>query len=466
MNPAPAPAACNAPSPYHPASSPDFVPRELLRGLQSERLRRVVGQVYEHVPMYRQRMQKHALTPAEIHGIDDLAKLPLTTEADLRDAYPTGMFAALPQQIARLHATGTKGAVPFSLGRKLGQSPAVGQSPIVVAYTRRDLEVWTEVVVRALACCGVHQGDTILNACGYDLFADALGLHYGAERLGVTVVPVFGSDAGRHIAMLKDFGVSTICCTPTYFLSLVERAERLGVRVRDLALRAGIFVGEAWSEALRQRIEEAAGIRAYNLYGLPEAIGPGMGAECTCRNGLHLFEDHFYPEVIEPASGEPLPDGREGELVLTTLSKEAMLLIRYRTGDLTTIAAEPCPCGRTVRRIARIARRSDDRIVIQGVGVYPAEIEAALLAVEGTLPQYQIVLTREKGLDQVEVQVEVTSRDFSDRVGEVEALQGRFARAIERALGIGVAVRLVEPHAIDRNAAQGRRVIDKRGALP
>jgi phenylacetate-CoA ligase len=462
MNPAPAPApVSDSPSPYHPASSPDFVPRELLRGLQAERLRRVVAQVYEHVPMYRQRMQKHGRTPAEIRGLDDLPQLPFTVKADLYDAYPAGMFGVSAQQISRLYAPDGKGTVPFSPGRKSGQSPTT----IVAAYTRRDLEVWAEVVVRALACCGVHEGDTILNACGYDLFADALGLHYGAERLGATVFPVFGSDAGRHVAMLKDFGVSTICCTPAYFLCLIERAETLGVRMRDLPLRAGIFVGEAWNEALRQWIEDAAGIRAYDLYGLPEVIGPGMGAECHCRNGLHLFEDHFYPEVVDPATGETLPDGREGELVLTTLSKEAMPLIRYRTGELTTIAAEPCPCGRTMRRIARIGRRSDDLIVVQGVNVCPAEIEAALLAVDETLPQYQIVLTRENGLDQIEVQVEITSRVFSDRVGAVEALQSRLARAVERALGIDAAVRLVEAHAIDRNAAQGNRVVDKRGTL-
>jgi phenylacetate-CoA ligase len=445
MNPATI-AARDAPPTFHPASSPDYVPREQLRGLQSQRLRQVVAQACEHVPLYRQRMQKHGLTPAEIRGVDDIHRLPFTVQTDLRDAYPFGMFAVPIQQILRLHLAGG------STGK-----------PIAVAYTRRDLEVWTEVVVRCLACCGVRAGDILQNACGHDLLSDGLGLHAGAQTLGATVIPLCGGDAARQIMMLKDCGVSAICSTPSYFLFLLEQAQKIGVDLRELPLRAGAFVAEPWSEALRRRIEESAGIKAYDIYGLPEIIGLGVGAECCQQHGLHIFEDHFYPEIVDPLSGDPLPAGQEGELVLTTLSKEAMPLIRYRTRELTAILAEPCPCGRTLRRIQRIIRHGNEMFVVQGVNLFPAEIDAALLAVEGTLPHYQIVLSQEQGRDQVEVQIEVTPQVFSDRVGAMEALQSKLAQQIERTLGIGVAVRLVEPHTLQRSQGAGGRVVDKRG---
>jgi len=439
-------AAKDASAPFHPASSPDYVPREPLRGLQSQRLRQVVWAAYEHVSPYRQRMHKHGLTPAEIRGVDDLARLPFTVKADLSDAYPFGMFAVPIQQVVRLHPPGG------SYG-----------NPAIVAYTRRDLEAWAELLVRSLASCGIRQGDIVQNACGHNLLTDGLGLHYAAETLAATVVPLSGGDADHQVVLMKDFGVSAICSTPSYFLHLVERAEKAGVDLRELPLRVGAFVGEPWSEAMRQRIEESAGIKAYDIYGPPEVIGPGVGAECCHQDGLHVFEDHFYPEIIDPETGDPLPDGQEGELVLTTLTREAMPMIRYRTRDLTAIVAEPCPCGRTMRRIQRIARPSDDMFVVQGVNVFPAQIEAALLAVEGTLPHYQIVLTQEKGLDQVEVEIEVTPQIFSDRVGAMESLQSKLAHEIEHALGIGVAVRLVEPHTIERSQGKAKRVIDKRG---
>jgi phenylacetate-CoA ligase len=354
-------------------------------------------------------------------------------------------------------------AVP--LHRVLRMHP-IGGGPgqrILAAYTHRDLAAWSELVVRCLACCGVARGDVIQNACPYELFTDGPGLHYAGECLGATVVPIAGG-AARQLAVMKDFGVSILCSTPSFLVYLLERAEKTGVDVRGLPLRAGVLVGEPFSEAMRRRIEESAGIKAYDVYGLPEAIGPGMAVECRHQSGLHVFEDHFYPEIVDPVSGAPRADGEEGELVLTTLSKEAMPLVRYRTGDLTAMVPEPCPCGRTLRRIRRIDRRAQEMFVIQGVTVYPSQIEAALLAVEGAMPPYQLVLTQEGGLDQLEVQIEVTSRILSDRVGAMESLQSRLAEEIEKGLGISVPVRLVEPHAIERSQGKGRRVVDRRGA--
>ena len=430
---------------FHPASATDYLPRQQLHDLQSQRLQRMVCQAFEHVPLYRERMQELGVRPEQICDIGDVARLPFTVKADLRDTYPFGLFAVPMHQIVRLHASsGTTG------------------KPIVVAYTQHDVDVWAEVVVRCLVGYGLHRGDVIQNAYGYGLFTGGLGLHYGAEALGATVVPVSGGNSDRQIMLMKDFGVSAISCTPSYFLHIIERAQEMGVDMRELPLRAGAFGAEPWSEGMRQRIEQGAGIKAYDIYGLSEIVGPGVGGECCCQNGVHIFEDHFYPEIIDPTTGKPLPDGQEGELVLTTLSKEAMPMLRYRTRDLTTIMTEPCPCGRTIRRIARIGRRSDDMFIIRGVNVFPSQIEAAMLAVEGTLPHYQIVLTREKGLDQVEVQIEVTPEIFSDRVGALETLQSKLAAQIDRTLGIRVAVRLVEPHTIERSQGKAKRVIDRR----
>jgi phenylacetate-CoA ligase len=433
---------------FQPASSPDYVPREQLRDLQSHRLRQVVRQTYEQVAAYRQRMQKRGLTPEAIRTIDDLGQLPFTSQADLSAGYPLGLLAVPLAQVARLqHPSGTAG------------------QPIVVAYTRRDLDVWTEVVVRSLAACGVGPGDILQNACGgYDLFTDGLGLHAGAERLGATVIPISGGDADRQLMVLKDCGVSAICCPPSYFLYLLERAEKTGIDLRGLPLRAAALVTESWSESIRQRIEAAAGIKAYDIYGVPELIGPGVGAECCHQHGLHLWEDHFYPEIVDPATGQPLPDGQEGELVLTTLSREALPLIRFRTRDLTAVIAEPCPCGRTMRRIRRIGRHGEDMFVVQGVTVRLSQIEAALRSVTGLVPDYLVVLTQEQGLDQAEVQVEVTPQIISDRVSAMEALQGKLAQEVEHMLGIRVAVRLVEPRTIQRSRGQGKRVVDQRGA--
>ena len=398
MNPA-TKAVADAWAPFQPASSLDYVPREQLRGLQSERLRQVVERAYEHVPVYHQRMQKRGLTPADIRGVDDLPRLPFTTESDLSDAYPFAMLAVPVGQIVRINPlAGTTG------------------KPLVVAYTRRDLEMWTELMIRSLACCGIHHGDVLQNACVGELFADGLGLHQAAEALGATVIPVSG-DIDRQLMAMKDLGVSAVCSTPSQFLHLAERAEKLGVSLRELPLRAGIFLAELWNEATRRQIEDVAAIKAYDLYRLPDVIGPGVGAECIHQNGLHVFEDHLCPEIVDPVSGAVLPDGQEGELVLTTLSKEAMPLVRYRTRDCTALMTELCPCGRTLRRIRRIGRRSDNVFLIQGVHVFPAQIEAALRAVEGTLPHYQIVLTQER--DSIGPRCRSRSRRTSSAIASV-----------------------------------------------
>jgi phenylacetate-CoA ligase len=430
---------------FHPASSPDYLPREQLRQLQSTRLRNMIRRAYEHVELFRQRMQRRGLKPDDIRDVEDLPRLDFTVKADLRDTYPFGLFASPMNEIVRLHASsGTTG------------------KPIVVAYSQSDIDVWTNVITRSLASYGLDCGDIIQNSYGYGLFTGGLGLHYGAEALGATVIPTSGGNTDRQIMVMKDFGVSAISCTPSYFLHIIERAEEIGVDLRQLPLRVGVFGAEPWTEGMRTRIEEASGIKAYDIYGLSEIIGPGVGAECRVQDGLHIFEDHFYPEIIDPDTGEPLPDGQQGELVLTTLSKEAMPIVRYRTRDITSIHTEPCPCGRTIRRIRRITHRSDDMFIIRGVNVFPSQIETALLATEGTLPHYQIVLTRHKGLDQVEVQVEVTGEMFSDTVSTLERLQAKLAKQIEHTLGIHVTVTLVEPHTLQRSEGKAKRVIDKR----
>lgn len=430
---------------FHPVSAPDFLPEQQLREVQLRRLKAVVTRAYEKVPLYRQRLEERGLTPESIQGLTDIAKLPFTVKADLRDTYPFGLFASPMTDVVRLHASsGTTG------------------KPIVVAYTREDVDVWAEVMTRTLAACGLHRGDIVQNAFGYGLFTGGLGAHYGAETLGATVIPISGGNTDRQIMVLRDFGVTAICATPSYFMHLAEKAQEMGVDLKEMPLRVGVFGAEPWSDAMRARIEADTGIRAFDIYGLSEIIGPGVASECSQHEGLHVFEDHFYPEIIDPETGEPLPDGEEGELVLTTLSKKAMPMIRYRTRDITAILPERCGCGRTIRRIRRIGRRSDDMFIIRGVNVYPSQVEAALLNVEGTLPHYQIILTRDHGLDQMSVEVEVTPEVFSDKVRALEEVRSRLAHAIEHILGIRVGLRLVGPHTIPRSEGKAKRVIDRR----
>jgi phenylacetate-CoA ligase len=433
------------PGGFNPVSAPDYLPKTQLQDLQLRRLKAVVTRAYDHVELFRSRMKERGVTPADVRSLDDIVKLPFTVKTDLRDTYPFGLFASPMQEIVRLHASsGTTG------------------KPIVVAYTREDLDVWASVIMRSFACCGLHRGDIIQNAYGYGLFTGGLGAHYGAEALGATVIPISGGNSERQIMVMKDFGVTAICCTPSYFTHLIEYASDHGIDMKQLPLRAGIFGAEPWTEEMRKRIQASTNIKAYDIYGLSEIIGPGVGNECAFQDGLHIFEDHFYPEIVDPVTDKPCPDGVEGELVLTTLSKKAMPVLRYRTHDMTSLRTDVCPCGRTIRRINRIGRRSDDMFIIRGVNVFPSQVEAALLNVEGTLPHYQIILTREKGLDNMEVQIEVTSAIFSDKVRSLETLQKKLADAVEHTLGIRVAVRLVEPQTIERSQGKAKRVLDKR----
>lgn len=432
-------------TPIHPASAPDYLPRPQLQATQLHRLQVIVRRAYENVDLFRQRMNERGLTPDVVESLADIAKLPFTVKTDLRDTYPFGLFASPLSDVVRLHASsGTTG------------------KPIVVAYTQGDMDVWTSVMVRTFAACGVRRGDVVQNAYGYGLFTGGLGAHYGAEALGATVIPISGGNSDRQIMVMKDFGSTAICATPSYFLHLIESAAEKGIAMKDLPLKAGIFGAEPWTEAMRERIEATSGIKAYDIYGLSEIIGPGVASECCAQSGLHVFEDHFYPEIIDPETGDVLPEGEQGELVFTTLSKQAMPMIRYRTRDITHFITEPCACGRTIRRIRRVSARSDDMMIIRGVNVFPSQIEEALLSVEGTLPHYQIVLERVKDLDQIEVQVEVTKEFFTDRVGSMEQLQQTLGESIASVIGIRAKVTLVEPHTIQRSQGKAKRVIDNR----
>ncbi len=435
----------DAGSPVHPVSAPDFLPVEQLRALQLHRLQVIVKRAYDHVGLFRQRMVERGVKPEHIRTLSDVKLLPFTVKTDLRDTYPFGLFASPMSEIVRLHASsGTTG------------------KPIVVAYTHEDIEVWASVMVRSFAACGLGPGDIIQNAYGYGLFTGGLGAHYGAEALGATVIPISGGNTDRQIMLMQDFGVTAICCTPSYFIHMIERAGDMGVDMKKLPLKAGVFGAEPWTEGMRERIEAATNVKAFDIYGLSEIIGPGVANECLEQAGPHIFEDHFLAEIIDPETGDVLPDGAEGELVFTTLSKWAMPMIRYRTRDITTLDPEPCKCGRTIKRIRRIGRRSDDMFIIRGVNVFPSQVEAALLKVEGTLPHYQIVLTRNKGLDDMEVQVEVTPEVFSDTIGALENVRKAIGQAIERILGVRVKVSLVQPHTIQRSEGKAKRVIDKR----
>lgn len=438
-------AQTNSPQPHHHVSSTDYLPIERLRQLQTQRLQHIVRLAYDNVALYRERMDQRGVRPNDIQSIDDIQRLPYTVKNDLRDTYPYGMFAVPMSEVVRVHASsGTTG------------------KPIVVAYNEADIGVWTNAMVRALAAYGLHRGDILQNSYGYGLFTGGLGLHYGGEGLGATVIPTSGGATDRQIMIMKDFGVSAISCTPSYFLRLIDRAAEMGIDIRELPVRVGIFGAEPWTEQMRVRIEEAAGIKAYDIYGLSEIVGPGVGAECCAQQGVHIFEDYFYPEIIDPDTEEPLPDGEPGELVLTTLGKEAMPMLRYRTRDITTIVPEPCPCGRTIRRIRRITHRSDDMLIIRGVNVYPSQIETALLAVEGTLPHYQIIVNRENNLDQLEVLVEVTQDVFSDRVGALVELQKNIEHEVEQTLRVRGKITLVEPNTLQRSEGKAKRVLDQR----
>lgn len=430
---------------FHPDSALDFLPVGHMRELQLQRLQAVVRLAYDKVKLVRERMDKKGVKPEDIHSLKDIALLPFMQKTDLRDTYPYGLFAVDMSEVIRLHASsGTTG------------------KPIVVGYTAEDLAVWESTVRRALLMYGVRRGDIVQVSYGYGLFTGGLGAHGGAQSLGCTVVPASGGNTERQVMLLKDFGVTAMACTPSYFIHVVEQAQKMGIDMHTLPLRFGIFGAEPWSEQMRKFIQENTNVEAFDIYGLSEIAGPGVGGECPAHAGIHIFEDHYYPEIVDPETGEPLPDGQEGELVLTTLSKRAMPILRYRTHDITKIISEPCPCGRTIRRIARIGRRSDDMFIIRGVNVFPSQIEVALMNMPEVSPNYRIILTREKELDNVLVEVEIKPEFFTDSIAELESIRRRAREAIAKIVGIRMEVKIVEPNTIARSEGKAKRVIDMR----
>ena len=419
--------------------------REEMRECQSNRLVDTIQRIYHNVPAYREKMQHAHLVPEDIKTIDDLSKLPFTTKQDLRDNYPFGMFAVPMSEIVRVHASsGTTG------------------KPTVVGYTRKDLATWSEVIARTLTCAGVHRQDVVHIAYGYGLFTGGLGLHYGSEKVGATVIPISGGNTQRQIQLMHDFGSTVLACTPSYALYLAEAIDESPYKREQLKLRVGVFGAEPWTETMRKEIEEKLHIKAIDIFGLSEVIGPGVSSECEYQCGLHVFEDHFIPEIIDPKTLEVLPEGELGELVFTCITKEALPLIRYRTRDLTRLHHEKCKCGRTLVRMEKCTGRSDDMLIIRGVNVFPSQIEEVLLKVEGIQPHYLITVDRLHNLDIMQVQVEVEQEYFTDRISELQGLTKKLQHSLESALGIGVDVKLVEPKTIQRSEGKAKRVIDNR----
>ena len=423
----------------------ECMPRNQLEELKLRRLKETVFRVYAFVPSYREKMDAAGIKPYDIQKLDDLKYLPFTTKQDLRDNYPFGLFAVPMSEVVRIHSSsGTTG------------------KPTVVGYTRKDLYTWSELMARALTCAGATRHSIIQNAYGYGLFTGGLGIHYGAELIGASVIPSSGGNTKRQIMLMQDFGTTVLTCTPSYALYMYDVMTEMGVSPKNLKLKAGIFGAEPWSENMRKDIENKLEIDAYDIYGLSEVIGPGVGIECSCKNGLHIFEDHFIPEIIDPGTGEVLSPGNEGELVLTTITKEAFPIIRYRTRDLTDLTYDPCPCGRTHVRMKKVLGRSDDMIIVRGVNVFPSMVESVLLSIAGVEPHYLLVVDRVGTLDELEVWVEVSERFFSDQVRKLEELGRTIQKELESALGILVKVRLVEPKSLERFEGKAKRVLDKR----
>jgi len=424
----------------------ETLPREALEALQLKRLVATAKRVYARVPFYKKTFDGAGIKPADIKSLKDLRRLPFTNKIDLRDNYPFGLFAVPMEQVVRIHASsGTTG------------------KPTVVGYTRRDINTWAELMARSLAAAGAHKNDIIHNAYGYGLFTGGLGVHYGAEKLGASVIPISGGNSKRQIVIMQDFGSTVLTCTPSYALSLAETAEEMGVDFKKLKLKVGIFGAEPWSEKMRDDIERKLNIQAIDIYGLSEVMGPGVSIECLeAKRGLHVFEDHFIPEIIDPKNGEVLPYGQKGELVFTTITKEAFPLIRYRTRDISVLYAEPCKCGRTHVRMERVSGRSDDMLIIRGVNVFPSQIESVLMNIEGVEPHYLLIVDRQGALDTLEVHVEVNEKVFSDEVKNLQSLGRRIEKDIKDLLGVNAGVKLVEPKTIQRSEGKAQRVIDKR----
>jgi len=423
----------------------ECMPREELEKLQLRRLKETVYRVYAFVPAYKEKMDQVGIKPDDINSLDDLQKLPFTTKQDLRDNYPFGMFALPMSEVVRVHSSsGTTG------------------KPTVVGYSRRDIDIWAELMARALTSAGANRHSIIQNSYGYGLFTGGLGVHYGAEKLGASVIPTSGGNTKRQIMLMQDFGTTVLTCTPSYALYLAEVMEEMGISPAELKLQCGVFGAEPWSENMRREIENKLRIDAYDIYGLSEIIGPGVAIECPVKQGLHIAEDHFIAEIIDPETGETLPEGSMGELVITTITKEALPMIRYRTRDLTKLDRSVCECGRTHVRMQKVLGRSDDMVIIRGVNVFPSMVESVLLDIPGVEPHYLLVVDRKGNLDILEVRVEVSEKIFSDEVRKLEELGATITKELESALGISVKVRLVEPKSIERSEGKSKRVIDRR----
>ena len=419
--------------------------RQQMQELQASALQAMIRRIYNHVPFYRNRLMALGIEPGDIKSVEQLKQLPFTTKADLRDNYPFGLFTLPQSEVVRIHASsGTTG------------------KPTVVGYSRADIELWAEVVARSLTMAGIHNGDTIQIAYGYGPFTGGLGLHYGAEKIGATVIPISTGNTKKQLQFMTDFRASVLACTPSYAAHLGESILKEGISPGDLHLRIGVFGAEPWTGEMRREIEKLLHIKAYDIYGLSEVIGPGVSMECECQCGNHVFEDHFIPEIIDPETLEVLPDGELGELVFTTVSKEAMPLLRYRTRDLTRLHRTKCDCGRTLVRMEKCLGRTDDMLIIRGVNVFPSQVESVLMEMAETTPHYQLIVRREHNLDTLEIRVEVDQQNWSDSIRELEGIRRRIDHNIRSLLGISATIRLVEPYSIARSEGKAQRIIDER----
>jgi len=423
----------------------ECMPREEVEQLQLERLQATLNRAYKNVTCYRNKFNEQGIVPEDIQSFSDLAKLPFTTKEDLRLNYPYGMFAVPLREVVRIHSSsGTTG------------------KPTVVGYTKNDIKTWSNLVARFMVAAGVTHDDVVQIAFGYGMFTGAFGLHYGAETLGASVIPMSAGNTEKQIMIMQDYRTTTLVCTPSYAITLADRMERMGIDPKSLSLKVGLFGGEPWSEAMRREIETRLYISATDNYGLSEIIGPGVAGECTHKCGMHVFEDSFIPEIIDPETGVTLPPGSVGELVLTTLTKEAFPMIRYRTRDITSLDYAPCACGRTLVRMKKTMGRSDDMLIIKGVNVFPSQIEEVLIAIEGCQPHYQLVIDRRGAMDVLEVHIEVTENIFFDEMKLQRAFLENIEKRIESVLGVGATVKLVEPNSIPRHEGKAVRVIDRR----
>ncbi len=423
----------------------ECISRDQLRSVQDQRIVSLVKRVYANVSFYRDKMQAKGVLPGDIRGVDDLWKLPFTEKTDLRDNYPFGLFAVPQSQIVRIHASsGTTG------------------KPTVVGYTVRDIDIWAELMARSLSCAGVTRESVVQVAYGYGLFTGGLGAHYGAERIGASVIPISGGNTQKQVMLMEDFGTTAIACTPSYAMVLGETIQEMGIPLSKFKLQSGVFGAEPWTEGTRKQLQSMLGISAQDIYGLSEVMGPGVSMECGCQNGMHIWEDHFIPEILDPDTGAPLPYGQQGEIAFTTLTKEGLPLLRYRTHDLTVLDPTPCQCGRTHVRMRKLVGRTDDMLIIRGVNVFPSQVEGVLSSMSGVSPHFLMVVGTKHNMDTLEIRVELTREMIGDTVREIEDLEKRISSSVASVLGLNAAIRLTPPGSLPRSEGKAKRVLDER----